>query len=219
MHSCVVLHLDPLHHGAEIVAEVQAAGRLHAGEDARLESHVHLSLEPARVMARAGGERKPGLAYLPAITTERLELAELAAPVDLGGRRSRRQAGADESGQRRRSGTRSLALAAAIGSSTSAAAMKPTPMTRQRKECAAARRSRASPSKCPWARAAIEQQRIHPAAERGRDRNTEMRHQAEMPEEEEQRRPTRWCSRSGSRPRSASVSSYPGGRRRPARTP
>ena len=29
------LHLDPLHHGPQVVAQVQVAGRLHAGEDAR----------------------------------------------------------------------------------------------------------------------------------------------------------------------------------------
>ena len=34
-----LLHGDPLHHGAQVVAKVQVAGRLHAGEDARCECH------------------------------------------------------------------------------------------------------------------------------------------------------------------------------------
>ena len=32
-----VLHVDPVQHGAQIVAEMQVAGRLHAGKDARNE--------------------------------------------------------------------------------------------------------------------------------------------------------------------------------------
>ena len=51
-----LLQLDPLQHGAQIVAEVQAAGRLHAGEDALLECHRFASLDRGALW-RAGARR------------------------------------------------------------------------------------------------------------------------------------------------------------------
>src|SRR6476620_9969363 len=49
-----LLHLDPLHHGAQIIAQVQGAGRLHTGEDALLEFHVRArSLTGERALSPA----------------------------------------------------------------------------------------------------------------------------------------------------------------------
>ncbi len=43
-----LLHLDPLQHGAEVVAEMEAARGLHAREDALSELHCVISLDHDR---------------------------------------------------------------------------------------------------------------------------------------------------------------------------
>ena len=53
-----LLQLDPLQHGPQIVAEVQAAGRLHAGEDALFECHGAPRSNRRGFMARPANRRK-----------------------------------------------------------------------------------------------------------------------------------------------------------------
>ena len=56
-----LLHLDPLHHGAEIIAEMQVAGRLHAGKDALFECHWSPFNDRRGFMARRRGPRKAAI--------------------------------------------------------------------------------------------------------------------------------------------------------------
>jgi hypothetical protein len=43
-----VLHLDPVDHGAKVVAEMQIVGRLHAGKDAKCRSSHSLNSSKMR---------------------------------------------------------------------------------------------------------------------------------------------------------------------------